>query len=175
MSQVPKAKMNIPMCAACILLCLTLFSIYLAGGLYAKYVNYSGSGDTARVAAFSVDVVPADNTLVTISVSKGEDKGTYEFDVVNESEVAVKYDILLTFAEDLPDYLGVTLNGAVGNVLSPKEIMFENAGTIAPNAGAVNNSLVFKVDVDDYLSGAVGESYTYNIGFAASVRCEQID
>ena len=174
MSQVPKAKMNIPMCAACILLCLTLFSIYLAGGLYAKYVNYSGSGDTARVAAFSVDVVPADNTLVTISVSKGEDNGTYEFDVVNKSEVAVKYDILLTFAEDLPDYLVVKLNGAVGTALSPKEIMFENAGTIAPNAGALN-SLVFKVDVDGYLSGAVGESYTYNIGFAASVRCEQID
>ena len=174
MSQVPKAKMNIPMCAACILLCLTLFSIYLAGGLYAKYVNYSGSGDTARVAAFSVDVVPADNTLVTISVSKGEDNGIYEFDVVNESEVAVKYDILLTFTEDLPDYLVVKLNGAVGNVLSPKEIMFENAGTIAPNAGALN-SLVFKVDVDGYLSGVGGESYTYNIGFEASVRCEQID
>ena len=45
-----KAKMNIPMCLACILLCLTMFSFYLLGGLYAKYTTSASGDDSARVA-----------------------------------------------------------------------------------------------------------------------------
>jgi hypothetical protein len=46
------AKVNIPMCLACVLLCLTLVSIHLTSGLYAKY-TVSGSGsDNARVITF---------------------------------------------------------------------------------------------------------------------------
>ena len=47
-----KVKMNIPMCAACVLLCLTMFSIYLMSGLYARYVTTASGGDGARVAKF---------------------------------------------------------------------------------------------------------------------------
>ena len=32
-----KAKLNIPMCAALVLLLLTMVSIYLVSGLYARY------------------------------------------------------------------------------------------------------------------------------------------
>ena len=49
-----KAKINIPMCIACVLLCLTLFSFYLCGGLYAKYISTAYGGDSARVAKFDV-------------------------------------------------------------------------------------------------------------------------
>ena len=47
-----KHRINIPMCAACILLCLTLLSIHFTSGLYARYVTRSSSSDDARVAAF---------------------------------------------------------------------------------------------------------------------------
>lgn len=45
-------KLNIPMCAACILLCLTLISIHMTGGLYAKYTATATGGDSARVVQF---------------------------------------------------------------------------------------------------------------------------
>lgn len=46
------AKVNMPMCIACVLFCLTLISIYLISGLYAKYTTFSTGGDSARVIAF---------------------------------------------------------------------------------------------------------------------------
>lgn len=47
-----KTKMNIPMCLAAILLCLTLISIHLTSGLYAKYISSASGNDSARVIKF---------------------------------------------------------------------------------------------------------------------------
>ena len=47
-----KAKMNIPMCAACVLFCLTLFSFYFTGGLFARYTTNNAGSDSARVIKF---------------------------------------------------------------------------------------------------------------------------
>ena len=47
-----KAKINIPMCFAAILLCLTLISIHLTSGLYAKYISSASGNDSARVIKF---------------------------------------------------------------------------------------------------------------------------
>lgn len=46
------AKVNIPMCIASVLFCLTLISIHLTSGLYAKYVSSSSGNDSARVITF---------------------------------------------------------------------------------------------------------------------------
>ena len=46
------ARINIPMCIAAVLFCLTLISIHLTGGLYAKYISSASGGDSARVIAF---------------------------------------------------------------------------------------------------------------------------
>lgn len=47
-----RTKLNIPMCAACVLLCLTLLSIHLSAGLYAKYTTSAEGRDSARVITF---------------------------------------------------------------------------------------------------------------------------
>ena len=47
-----KTKMNIPLCLAAILLCLTLISIHLTSGLYAKYISSASGNDSARVIKF---------------------------------------------------------------------------------------------------------------------------
>ena len=65
------AKVNIPIRIACILFCLTLISVYLTGGIYAKYTAASGIGDTARVISFG-------NITITESgdfISGGENDG----------------------------------------------------------------------------------------------------
>ena len=47
-----RAKMNIPMCLACVLLCLTLVSVRLSSGVVARYTTNTDSGDSARVIKF---------------------------------------------------------------------------------------------------------------------------
>ena len=47
-------KVNILMCIVAALLCATLFSMYLVGGLYARYTTSISGSDSARVAAFSI-------------------------------------------------------------------------------------------------------------------------
>ena len=46
------SKVNIPMCVAAFLFCITLVSIHLTSGLYSKYVSSSSSNDSARVVTF---------------------------------------------------------------------------------------------------------------------------
>lgn len=46
------AKVNIPMCIASFLFCLTLISIHLTSGLYAKYISSASGNDSARVITF---------------------------------------------------------------------------------------------------------------------------
>lgn len=46
------AKVNIPMCIAFFLFCLTLISVRFTSGLYAKYSVTASDGDSARVCRF---------------------------------------------------------------------------------------------------------------------------
>lgn len=46
------SKLNIPLCIAGVLLCLTLFSFHLTSGLYARYTTTAAGSDNARVIAF---------------------------------------------------------------------------------------------------------------------------
>lgn len=45
-------KVNIPMCIVSFLFCLTLISIHLTSGLYAKYITSASGGDYARGITF---------------------------------------------------------------------------------------------------------------------------
>lgn len=64
-----KANVNIPMCLAGVLLCLTLISVHLTGGLYARYSTSGTGGDSARVAILqSGETV----TMVTAQGHPGE-------------------------------------------------------------------------------------------------------
>ena len=84
-------KMNIPMCLACILLCLTMFSAAMVSGLYARYTAGNTAEDAARVAAFSVtetgDVLTQELRLHIDPDTPAEVIVT----VKNDSETAVRY------------------------------------------------------------------------------------
>lgn len=47
-----RARINVPICLAGVLLCLTMFSVYLASGVFARYTTTAVSGDSARVITF---------------------------------------------------------------------------------------------------------------------------
>ncbi len=92
------AKVNVLMCTVAVLLCATLFSTHLVGGLYAKYTTTSTSTDTARVAKFSITQKLLDggsevlNETVEAEVMPGSNKSV-TLQIENKSEVAVEYTI----------------------------------------------------------------------------------
>lgn len=60
-----KEKMNIPMCLACVLFCLTLITTHMTGGLFAKYATHAEGSDSARVAAFNKVVISEEGDFGT--------------------------------------------------------------------------------------------------------------
>lgn len=157
----PKAKMNIPMCAACILLCLTLFSIHLTSGLYAKYIAKGTGSDEARVAKFDVDIVgnAADGVAVDWKVTSD----VYTINVKNNSEVAVEYQITVT---DLSE------KGVVS-------VLDSNSGQLAANGSAKDHTLTFTVNdwtkVNTLLADKNGEKAQISLDFTVTIDVVQID
>lgn len=114
MTRRARAKVNIPICAAAILLCLTMFSVHLTSGVYARYTTTASGSDSARVAKFEIEetgtvlssgieaaLVPGEKVERTISVE-------------NKSEVIVKYSVSLTNETgNLPLAISLTKMGGV--------------------------------------------------------------
>lgn len=163
-----KAKINIPMTAALVLLLLTMISIHLTSGLYARYTSTAEASDSARVAKFDVDCA-----LVPVA----DKEGAFTLSVTNNSEVAVKYSIEVQLPEDLSATIGaVTLEPADG--ANSVTFMDEN-WTMAPNAENPNEHIL-QLDMTNWVGktdrisdkGAT-EPVTFN--FSVKVHAEQID
>ena len=65
-----RAKVNVPICAAGILLCLTLFSVHLTSGIYARYTTTASGSDSARVISFG-DITLTDTGAASMIVAPG--------------------------------------------------------------------------------------------------------
>lgn len=77
------------------------------GSTLARY-NTSVSGDTtARVAKFQMTTVADSNNVQTVWLDAGSgDSGTYKFTITNDSEVAVRYSVIVN---SVPANVSVTL------------------------------------------------------------------
>ena len=162
-------KFNIPMCAALILLLLTLISIHLTSGLYARYTVTATASDSARVARFDVrsEVLPV----------AGEE-GKFSLKVTNASEVAVSYRVDVVFAEALAEgKLSVTLDEKSGIwKAETKTLSFDTVATMAPGNLTNIHVLVFEVlDWSFVTSGGSGEEITRDLAFTVNVIAEQVD
>lgn len=91
-----KQKPNIAIIAALVLLCLVMVSTSLTSGLYAKFISRGAGEDSARVAAFDVQVTPLEPKEITLT-NVTESEKEYEFTMISRSEVAVSADVIVTF------------------------------------------------------------------------------
>lgn len=87
-------KVNVPFCLALVLLCLTMVSMHLTGGLFARYSATAESSDSARVAKFEVgnELKQGGQTLtknLVVEASPGESV-EYAAVITNSSEVTVR-------------------------------------------------------------------------------------
>lgn len=88
-------KVNILMCTVAALLCATLFSMHLVGGLYAKYTATASGSDSARVAAFSIKQEGTIFETIEADVTPGTTQSA-ELTITNKSEVAMEYTLTVT-------------------------------------------------------------------------------
>ena len=82
-----------------VLLCLFMFSLYLSGGMYARYATAASGSDGARVAKFDVTLTDVDKNW-SQQVSLGElspgESTEIQFNVKNNSEVQVQFKVTMT-------------------------------------------------------------------------------
>lgn len=163
-----KAKLNIPMFTALILLLLTMITTHMTTGLYARYTVSSSGEDSARVAKFDVDCEVAEVT--------GKE-GEYTLKVTNRSEVAVGYRIDVDVSGPMSVAVGE------GEPQTPAEgkntVSFENAAWHL-EADSVSEPIALKFALADW-SGVTdpatshGTTETVELGFTVHVVAEQID
>ena len=148
---------------AFVLLCLLMVSMYLMGGLLAKYTANGSGGDSARVAKFDVDVTFSDGngtiSDITADLKYGEN-GKYTITVVNKSEVAVHYDLSVTITAD--DTTGVSHRFSA------------ESGDLAVGATSTSD-LIFTVDWKDFTENKKGASASVELSFVVTVNVTQID
>lgn len=172
--------------AGMVLLCLVLFSAHLTSGLYARYTSTSSAGDNARVAKFDIthnitDSQPAD---IDLHFFKSEDlSDNFIFEVQSNSEVSVKYDVIVTLPEGKTyDWLSITLyseglgskdpDSVAGNVFT-----FSDVHSFAPATGgstSMKYTLTFAIR-DTYVGNPQGVSNIEDGTVIVTVHAEQQD
>ncbi len=158
---------------ALILLCMVAFSTSMLAGLYARYTAKGRGDDTARVAKFDVNVEGFSED-VTVDASQGKTSGTYTFTVKNDSEVAITYDLVITFEKALPAGVSVSLQGETG-IPDGNTVTFSKIASIAPSTLGEEHTLIFTLNLDAFTENASGPSVTETVNFTATIRCTQID
>ena len=87
-----------------VLLCLVMFSQYMTGGLYARYISTATASDEARVAKFDVSSKKKDGIDFAIDLDffdPQKQSASIEFEVSSSSEVTVSYDVILLLPEGM--------------------------------------------------------------------------
>lgn len=98
-----------------VLLCLTLFSMWMLTNMYARYTTETSSEDSARVAAYVFELSDSENSKILDlnNIKKPGDSQTYSFTVTNKkgtviSEVAQSYTMKTEIDGSLPLNCSIT-------------------------------------------------------------------
>lgn len=162
--------------AVAILLCTTLLTGHVISGTMAKYVT-QGTADSgsARVASFSV-AATGDNDSLSLSVGGTV---TYTITLNNQSEVAVKPIVSVTFTSDISNYLVVKLNNHEASFESDegKTLTWSDVSEMYPGDTEIQLPLTITTDaaLPGQLSDVSSDSYTGSFPFDTQVTFVQID
>lgn len=160
------------------LLCLVLFSMHMTGGLYARYTASESASSGARVAKFDItnqiDSKPVDVDLNFYDPNKLSD--VFTFTVASGSEVAVKYDVVVTLPAG-HDYgwLIITLDGEEPTDRSDNVYTFRNVHSFAPATDLTQTHTMRFAIEDAYVGNSQGMTNILDGVIILTVHAEQID
>jgi len=157
-----------------VMLLLTLVSFHVISGTVAKYVTGSGTvSDNAQVASFSVEALGDDGNVSSLSLEYGSANASksYKITITNNSEVAVRYTVSITFTSDVSGMLTAKIGDVTGSY---------SGNTFTWSAGELdigeNKELILTLTAGDGIipgedETTAHEEYTFN----TRVKFEQID
>ena len=108
-------KRNIPMFMAAVLFCLTMLSVCLLCGLFARYTNESNSGNIARAATFNITGDGfTQKASIDAAMNPGDIENSNYISIRNQSEVSVRYTLkFLNTTQNLPLAIKIGDNSTV--------------------------------------------------------------
>lgn len=182
-----KRALSIVARAACVLLCLVLFSAHLCSGMFARYTNKGEGASSARVAALNVYLTPENEEVEVTSTGDA----SYPFSVTNASDVAVSYDIVIVFKGQRSMYntygadamKRVISDVAIGDIEGTvsndgKVYTLSDVGVLAPGDTSDTYDLSYKIHVLAQNNSSLSTSYAasvYYLDFDLYAKVKQID
>lgn len=155
---------------AMVLLCLVLVSAYMTGGMFARYTTSVTGGDSARVAKYDVSISALSKTDFSLnSFDQGALSSSCTFTVTSNSEVAVKYSLIITFPEALPTWLTVTVDDDKVTTVNGNVCTFSDVGSFDPGSHTATHT--FKLAA---APGWHNNDIAWN-NVSVSIVAEQID
>lgn len=151
---------------------LVVCTLLLTGVSFSRYISQGGSNDSTRVAAGGITVSYADHVTVEMERPVSDQIQTEKFSFCvsnNVSEVAVKYDVLVTVDQILPEGIIMNLDGIPCSSNSGNTYIFADKGIFAAGESKTyTHTLSFSGDYQ-----IIQEQAERNI--TISVQAEQID
>lgn len=154
-------KARVPLSAwLCYLLIATLL---FSGGSLARYSTTASGTATARMARFDMATAVADGQPGSIDLQAGDtgSNGTYSFTVTNNSEVLVKYNVIV---KNVPANVCAVLNGTILTANGTDDLVF--AAKELAMGGTDTCTLTFY---------ALADAETKTTDVAVQVYVEQVD
>ena len=158
---------------------VVLFATLLAsasGVSFAKNLSSSNGDDNAQVSALIIDLRVSSSDNLTIDCGQEIMTAEYNFTVTNTkdgktAETSFKYDVIVTFAETLPEGVSITVDGKIGTASSDrKKVTVKDVGVFAAGISQTNDhTLVFSVVNESFLV----KDYVF-ANTSVSVRAEQV-
>ncbi len=175
-----RSKLNIPLQLAAVLLCLTLISIYLVSGLYARYTTKHTTSTAAAVAEFSPLASFAEDTWFFDSDgSETAYSFEYQIKLSNPSEVDVNCGLEITFPDDMLSGAAFTFNDTVKANNNGAAIKFGDFGVLsAGDTTGVTEILKITINKECYdriMSTHNGQNSSLSAYFDAVISFTQID
>ena len=170
-----------------VLLCLVLFSTYLTGGLYARYTTSASGSDSARVARFEITgggnwTDSTENIDLDLNFfDPNKTSASLTFEITSGSEVAVKYDVVITMP-DQPDgydysWLEIKLGEATPSSVNGNVYTFSGVGSFVPNysGDSHKHTLSFAIKQEFWGTPPANLPDVEKGTVVITIRAEQID
>ncbi len=135
----------------------------------AKYTASTTDGDGARVAKFEVAATVNEDSIhtnkITLNLVEREETESYSFLVSNNSEVVVRYKIIVS---NIPEHILVSLNDGEFREPDSGTVTFDSNNVLNINGEAIC-TLTFKA------GGELTEPMVYKEKMKIKVRFDQVD
>lgn len=161
-----KNKFHLPLHAY--LLYLLMATVLFTGVTIARFTTSVSGSSAARVARFEVSADTNAPATAVLDCAGANTSVSYDLTVTSESEVTVKYDVIVKLGKALSTGVTMTLGGKAPSSVSGSTYTFTDVGTIAAGGGEKTHAMVFT-------ASAATLTADYITSVQITVRTEQVD